>query len=92
MGIADGCGLPALAGLLSTRLPACGLLKHAVLVARSPILERPLANWPPADPSLAVTPTDATGRQDRLSPRMGQLILHGLLGISWGPPSIVWQL
>lgn len=81
MRIADGRGLPAwLVSCQPARLPACGLLKHAVLVARSPKLERPLANWPPADPSLAVTPTDATGRQDRLSPRMGQLIL---LWFSW---------
>lgn len=69
MGIADGRGLPA--WLVSCQ-PACGLLKHAVQVAHP---RAPIGSWPPADPSLAVTPTDATGRQDRLSPRMGQLIL-----------------
>lgn len=52
--------------------PLVALLKHAVQVAHP---RAPIGSWPPADPSLAVTPTDATGRQDCLSPRMGQLIL-----------------
>lgn len=70
MGITDGAACPP-ACLVSCQ-PAGGLLKHPVQVGHP---RAPIGSWPPADPSLAVTPTDATGRQDRLSPQMGQLIL-----------------
>lgn len=65
-------GLPACLVSCQPSQPACGLLKHPVQVGHP---RAPIGSWPPADPSLAVTQTDATGRQDQLSPRMGQLIL-----------------
>jgi len=65
----DGAACPP---VLVSCQPACGLLKHPVQVGHP---RAPIGSWPPADPSLAVTQTDATGRQAQPSPRMGQLIL-----------------
>ena len=69
MGITDGAACPP---VWSPVNPPVASLKHPVQVGHS---RSPIGSWPPADPSLAVTQTDATGRQDHLSPQMGQLIL-----------------